>query len=341
MEEIAENPQTQDAPETSVPDITELNNKGYKLYPKVKLYDVIFKRFFESDENLKKLYESISNRKIRVEDIERVTLEEGKSFETQMTNDLGFLVKNADGQDEFLFLVEAQSTWNDNMPYRFWDYLVEIFRKYTRDHHLDKHGDVHFFLPRPCFYLIYTGSGDKPDKLSFAEKMFRSGKRDNFDLDFGIHVISSPDSKTVPGQYVGFSKIVSRLRKDCKNYVEFVTKLREECCKKKYDLFVKFIDDNRAEMEMKMAQTLRSEQDFDDYMAQTFKSEQDFDDYMAERDEIVVAKATPDIVAKATPEIKKQTVIELYTEGLLSAEAAAKKLNMTVPAFLDLVKASV
>ena len=50
--------------------------------------------FFESDENLKKLYESVSNRKIRVEDIERVALEEGKSFETQITNDLGFLVKN-------------------------------------------------------------------------------------------------------------------------------------------------------------------------------------------------------------------------------------------------------
>ncbi len=82
-----------------------------------------------------------------------------------------------------------------------------------------------------------------------------------------------------------------------------------------------------------MAQTLRSEQDFDDYMARTFRSQQDFDDYMAQRDKIVVAKATP--------EIKKQTVIELYTEGLLSAEAAAKKLNMTVPVFLDLVKASV
>ena len=76
-------------------------------------------------------------------------------------------------------------------------------------------------------------------------------------------------------------------------------------------------------------------------MAQTFRSEQDFDDYMAERDEIVVAKATPDIVAKVTPEIKKQTVIDLYTKGLLSAEAAAKELDMTVPAFLDLVKASV
>ncbi len=78
-----------------------------------------------------------------------------------------------------------------------------------------------------------------------------------------------------------------------------------------------------------------------------FRTVQEFDDFLAERDEIVVAKATqeiiakaaPEIIAKATPEIKKQTLIELYTKGLLSAEAAAKELDMTVPAFLDLVKA--
>jgi hypothetical protein len=61
--------------------------------------------------------------------------------------------------------------------------------------------------------------------------MFKSGKRDGFDLDFGIHVITSPDSKTVPGQYVGFSKSVSHLRKECENYGQFMKKLREECCK--------------------------------------------------------------------------------------------------------------
>ena len=120
-------------------------------------------------------------------------------------------------------------------------------------------------------------------------------------------------------------------------------KLREECCKKEYNLFVDFIDEHRAEMEI--------------VMEQAFRNEQDFDDFLAERDEIVVAKATPDIIAKATPdivakatpeivakaapEIKKQTVIDLYTKGLLSAEAAAKELDMTVPAFLALVKASV
>ena len=70
-------------------------------------------------------------------------------------------------------------------------------------------------------------------------------------------------------------------------------------------------------------------------MEQAFSSEQEYSDYMIERDKIVGAEA----VAKAAPEIKKQTLIELYTKGLLSAEAAAKELDMTVPAFLELAKA--
>ena len=70
-------------------------------------------------------------------------------------------------------------------------------------------------------------------------------------------------------------------------------------------------------------------------MEQAFRNEQEFDDFLDERD----AARDKIVVAKAIPEIKKQTVIELYTEELLSAEAAAKKLNMTVPAFLELVKA--
>ena len=54
-------------------------------------------------------------------------------------------------------------------------------------------------------------------------------------------------------------------------------------------------------------------------MEQAFRNEQEFDDFLDERD----AARDKIVVAKATPEIKKQTVIELYTKGLLSAEAAA------------------
>jgi predicted HTH domain antitoxin len=71
---------------------------------------------------------------------------------------------------------------------------------------------------------------------------------------------------------------------------------------------VKFIDDHKAEMEGEMEQV--------------FMSEQEFSDYMDERDK----------------EKEKELIIELYTEHLISVEGAANKLNMTVPAFEELLK---
>ncbi|MBQ3682585.1 MAG: hypothetical protein II922_05840 [Succinimonas sp.] len=71
---------------------------------------------------------------------------------------------------------------------------------------------------------------------------------------------------------------------------------------------MKFIDDHKAEMEGEMEQV--------------FMSEQEFSDYMDERDK----------------EKEKELIIELYTEHLISVEGAANKLNMTVPAFEELLK---
>ena len=68
-------------------------------------------------------------------------------------------------------------------------------------------------------------------------------------------------------------------------------------------------------------------------MEQAFRNEQDFDDFLDERD------AARDKIVAA--EAERKMLIGLYSEGLLSAEAAAKELNMTVPAFLELVKTSV
>ncbi|WP_406042924.1 hypothetical protein [Succinimonas sp.] len=66
-------------------------------------------------------------------------------------------------------------------------------------------------------------------------------------------------------------------------------------------------------------------------MEQAFRNEQEFDDFLDERD------AARDKIVAA--EAERKMLIGLYTKGLLSLEAAANELNMTVPAFLDLVKA--
>ena len=75
---------------------------------------------------------------------------------------------------------------------------------------------------------------------------------------------------------------------------------------------MKFIDDHKAEMECEMEQV--------------FKSEQEYSDYMDEKEN------------KLTETIRNQTIIELYTEHMLSVEGAANKLNMTVPEFEELLK---
>ncbi|MBQ3682587.1 MAG: hypothetical protein II922_05850 [Succinimonas sp.] len=83
---------------------------------------------------------------------------------------------------------------------------------------------------------------------------------------------------------------------------------------------MKFIDDHKAEMEREMNQV--------------FKSEQEYSDYMDEKEKAVIKNATPEIRKQAIIE----TIIELYTEHMLSVEGAANKLNMTVPEFEKLLK---
>ena len=88
--------------------------------------------------------------------------------------------------------------------------------------------------------------------------------------------------------------------------------LREEREKKGYGLFVKFIDDHKAEMECEMNQV--------------FKSEQEYSDYMDKRDEV------------RDKEREKELIIKLYNKKQISLENAATNLNMTVPEFEELLK---
>ena len=334
MEEITENQIKQGTAEDSGRTGINSDHEAYQLYRKINIYDTVFKLFFQDLENVRKFYESLTNRNIRVENIEKVTLEEGTSFDSQLRNDLGFIVKNDHAQDEFVILTEAQSTWNDNMPYRFLEYVTAIFREYIKSHKIERSTKKRFYLPRPRFYLIYTGmQNSKPDKLRFSE-MYGDVSVDDDILNFSVHVFSSASTDTVHGQYIGFCKIVSDLRKSCKDYVEFVSAIREECCNKGYNLFEEFIDNHKTKMEAEMDQV--------------FEDELSFNDYIQKERKIAVEKATPEIekaaVEKATPGIEKAAVekmiIDLFTDHLITIEAAASKLNVTVPAFEEMLKKS-
>ena len=73
-------------------------------------------------------------------------------------------------------------------------------------------------------------------------------------------------------------------------------------------------------------------------MNQVFKSEQEFSDYMDKRDEARDKEKEKEVIKNVTPEIEMNMIIKLYCKKQISLENAASNLNMTVPAFEELLK---
>ena len=111
-------------------------------------------------------------------------------------------------KDKFVFLVEAQSTWNENIALRMLFYLVETYRRYIHDTEQSEHDEQRVKLPTPELYVIYSGTGKKPEVVSLSEDFFGG----NPDIELRVHVLSAVDT-TLSGQYIGFCKVFDEQRK--------------------------------------------------------------------------------------------------------------------------------
>ena len=146
-------------------------------------------------------------------------------------NDLGFA---AGGR--LIILVEAQSTWNRNMPLRMLFYCAKTLERYVAEHELDLHRPGLLSIPRPEFYVVYTGKrrvqesemslsqsfldgriedGNTADakagsKMSAGECAKTSRKRS--DLELTVHVLGG-ESEGIIGQYVFFAHRLDEQRR--------------------------------------------------------------------------------------------------------------------------------
>ena len=94
-------------------------------------------------------------------------------FFGKLKNDLSCLYKN-----NFLVMIEHQSTPNENMPLRMLFYVAELFKQYIEPFKEKIYQLNQIKLPTPKFYLFYNGREDEPEqkqmKLSNAFKNFSS-----------------------------------------------------------------------------------------------------------------------------------------------------------------------
>ena len=125
---------------------------------------------------------------------------------------------------KIVILIEHQSTINQNMPFRFLEYIARIYEKITTKD--EKFGHKLVKLPVPEFYVFYNGKDDYPTesvmKLSDAfmqldSKLKNQLENTSYPLEISVKVININVDKENP--------ILKRCEA-LKEYSEFIEQVR-------------------------------------------------------------------------------------------------------------------
>ena len=193
----------------------EKTNRNYK--------DSVFVDLFAHDitakENFISLYNALhgTNLDAKTTDVQPVMLE--RVLYMKYYNDIAMLI---DGK--IVILIEHQSTINQNMPFRFLEYIARIYEKITTKD--EKFGHKLVKLPVPEFYVFYNGKDDYPTesvmKLSDAfmqldSKLKNQLENTSYPLEISVKVININVDKENP--------ILKRCEA-LKEYSEFIEQVR-------------------------------------------------------------------------------------------------------------------
>ena len=197
--------------------LQEKTNRNYK--------DSVFVDLFAHDitakENFISLYNALhgTNLDVKTTDVQPVMLEQ--VLYMKYYNDIAMLI---DGK--IVILIEHQSTINQNMPFRFLEYIARIYEKITTKD--EKFGRKLVKLPIPEFYVFYNGKDDYPTEsiMKLSDAFMQLGDNDklknqlenaNYPLEISVKVININLDKENP--------ILKRCEA-LKEYSEFIEQVR-------------------------------------------------------------------------------------------------------------------
>ena len=154
-------------------------------------------------------------------------------------NDLGFMVS-----DRLVVLVEAQSTWTENVLIRGAMYLVQTWRNHFARTGADLYHAPRAALPRPEFYVLYTGERvARPEVLSLSEEFFCG---EPFAIEVRARMLYGEGTGDVIGQYASFCRVLGG---QVKLYGRTRRTIREtiRICKER-DVLKEYLEDREAEV---------------------------------------------------------------------------------------------
>ena len=197
--------------------LQEKTNRNYKdsVFVDLFAYDITAK------ENFISLYNALhgTNLDVKTTDVQPVMLEQ--VLYMKYYNDIAMLI---DGK--IVILIEHQSTINQNMPFRFLEYIARIYEKITTKD--EKFGRKLVKLPIPEFYVFYNGKEDYPTEsmMKLSDAFMQLGdncelknqlENANYPLEIFVKVININVDKENP--------ILKRCE-TLKQYSEFIEQVR-------------------------------------------------------------------------------------------------------------------
>ncbi|MCR4876207.1 MAG: hypothetical protein K5922_03440 [Clostridiales bacterium] len=172
--------------------------------------DSIFCDLFGRPEYSLQLYQALhpEDHDVKAENIVLVTL---RSLMIQNRyNDLGILVK-----DRLLVLVEAQSTFTENILVRFLIYLADTYDRIINKENLNIYGTKKVKLPAPELYVIYHGDrGDRPDEITLPRDIFGLQHQENIFVDVKAKIIYDSAPGDIINQFITFCRVFDRQIKE-------------------------------------------------------------------------------------------------------------------------------
>ena len=167
--------------------------------PKRTIKDSIFTFLFGEPEYTMELYQTLhpEDTTVKDSDVKLVTLQ--NVLANGLYNDLGFQVR-----DKLILLVEAQSTFSENIPLRMLLYLAATYKNYVEEHKLSLYREKKVSIPRPELYVVYTGDKKHvPDELKLSSLFEGDGS-----VELSVKVLRDDGKGSIVDQYIAFSKIV-------------------------------------------------------------------------------------------------------------------------------------
>ena len=234
-----------------------------KNKPNYTLKDSLFIDLFSDKMRLIQLYKSLidDDRQINQDDIEILTIQ--NIILRGIYNDLGFRVK-----DEIIILMEAQTTYTTNIVLRILFYLSETLKNYIIDSSENKNLNELYntkprIIPKIKLFVVYTGDKMMQDHdLHLKDVMVENDIIS--DIDMKVRVLCTGNKKSILGQYILFTRVYSKQKKECKD-IETAVKNTIEICMNE-EILKEYLSIKKTEVQDMVNEYMKQETAFKIFM---------------------------------------------------------------------------